>query len=127
MLATRTLGRQGLATSAIGFGCFGLSGPYGAADPTESITTIQHAIALGVTLFDTAGMYGPYSNEELLGRALRGRRDEVLVATKFGWRIEDGKIVGLDSRPEHIRAVVEASLRRLQTDHIRRAVPAPRR
>lgn len=118
MLPIRPLGHQGLATSAIGFGCFGLSGPYGAADPTESIATVQHAIALGITFFDTAEMYGPYTNEELLGRALRGRRDDVLVATKFGWRIENGTTVGLDSRPEHVRTVVEASLRRLRTDHI---------
>lgn len=117
-LPSRALGQQGLTSTAVGFGCFGLSGPYGAADPAESIATIQHAIALGVTLYDTAEMYGPYTNEELLGRALRGRRDDVIVATKFGWRIENGRTVGVDSRPEHIRAVVEGSLRRLGTDRI---------
>jgi aryl-alcohol dehydrogenase-like predicted oxidoreductase len=85
-------------------------------DERESIATIHRAIALGCTFLDTAEVYGPYTNEELLGRALKGRRDQVILATKFGFRIENGP--GLDSRPEHIRQVVEGSLRRLQTDHI---------
>jgi aryl-alcohol dehydrogenase-like predicted oxidoreductase len=95
-----------------------MSQSYGAADEAESIATIQRAVDLGVTLFDTAEAYGPFHNEELLGRALKGRRDAVILATKFGWRLENGKITGLDSRPEHVRKVVEASLGRLATDRI---------
>lgn len=119
-IAKRKLGRQGLEVSAIGLGCMGMSMSYGPADETESIATIHRAIELGCTLLDTAEVYGPYINEELLGRALLGRRDKVIIATKFGFRIENGKQVGteLDSRPEHIRQVVEGSLQRLQTDHI---------
>jgi aryl-alcohol dehydrogenase-like predicted oxidoreductase len=114
----RKLGRQGLEVSALGLGCMGMSESYGAADETESVATIHRAIELGVTLFDTAEVYGFFRNEELLGRALRGRRQAVVIATKFGWRIEDRKVVGLDSRPEHVREVAEASLRRLGTDYI---------
>src|SRR5438270_12070611 len=118
MLKKRKLGTQGLAVSQLGLGVMGMSASYGMADERESLATIDRAIELGVTLFDTAEVYGPFKNEELLGRALKGRRDRVIIATKFGWRIEAGKPVGLDSRPEHIREVVEASLRRLDTDHI---------
>jgi aryl-alcohol dehydrogenase-like predicted oxidoreductase len=118
MLARRKLGRQGLEVSALGLGCMGMSQSYGPGDDRESIATIHRAIELGVTFFDTAETYGPFKNEELLGRALAGRRQGVVVATKFGFRIQDGKTVGLDSRPEHVREVVEASLRRLGTDHI---------
>src|SRR5690242_17271827 len=114
----RKLGRQGLEVSALGLGCMGMSESYGAADETESVATIHRAIELGVTLFDTAEVYGFFRNEDLLGRALRGRRQAVVIATKFGWRIEDRKVVGLDSRPEHVREVAEASLRRLGTDYI---------
>src|SRR5512143_3531869 len=118
MLARRKLGRQGLEVSALGLGCMGMSQSYGPGDDRESVATIHRAIDLGVTFFDTAETYGPFKNEELLGRALEGRRDQAVIATKFGFRIQDGKAVGLDSRPEHVREVVEASLRRLGTDHI---------
>ena len=121
MLTTRTLGTQGLAVSALGLGCMGMSQAYGTSeerDERESMATIHRALELGVTLFDTAEVYGPYTNEELLGRALKGRRDRVVIATKFGFRIENGTIAGMDSRPEHVREAVEGSLRRLSTDRI---------
>ena len=118
MLQKRSLGRSGLEVSALGLGCMGMSQSYGAFDDVESIATVHRAIDLGVTLFDTAEVYGPFTNEELLGRALAGRRHDVIIATKFGFDIRDGKVNGTDSRPDHIRNVVEASLRRLQTDHI---------
>jgi aryl-alcohol dehydrogenase-like predicted oxidoreductase len=117
-LAQRRLGGQGLRVSALGLGCMGMSQSYGPADERESLATIDRAIELGVTFFDTAEAYGPFTNEELLGRALKGRRDRVIVATKFGWRIEGGRPVGIDSRPQHVKEVAEASLRRLGTDHI---------
>jgi aryl-alcohol dehydrogenase-like predicted oxidoreductase len=125
MLTTRTLGTRGLTVSSIGLGLMGMSHAYGtpeARDERESIATIHRAIELGCTFLDTAEAYGPYRNEELLGRALKGRpgaRDRVVIATKFGFRFDDeGRMVGVDSRPAHIREVVEASLRRLQTDRI---------
>jgi len=118
MIAKRTLGRQGLEVGALGLGCMGMSQSYGPGDDGESIATIHRAIDLGVTLFDTAEVYGPFVNEELLGRALEGRRERALVATKFGFRIESDDRYALDSRPEHVRAVAEASLRRLRTDRI---------
>jgi aryl-alcohol dehydrogenase-like predicted oxidoreductase len=94
----------------------GMSQSYGPADEQESLATIDRAIELGIDFFDTAEVYGPYKNEELLGRALRGRRDRVIIATKFGWKIEDGKMTGVDS--SRIREAVDGSLRRLATDHI---------
>jgi aryl-alcohol dehydrogenase-like predicted oxidoreductase len=118
MLKTRKLGTQGLEVSEVGLGCMGMSFAYGTPDDDESIATIHRAIDLGCTFLDTAEVYGPFTNEELLGRALKGRRQQVTIATKFGWRIVDGKIVGLNSRPAHVREVVEASLKRLQTDRI---------
>jgi len=116
---TRTLG-QGLEVSAIGLGCMGMSQSYGANPGTrdEMIGVIRSAVDSGVTFFDTAEVYGPYENEELVGEALQPIRGEVVVATKFGWRIEDGRSVGLDSRPERIAEVADASLRRLRTDVI---------
>jgi aryl-alcohol dehydrogenase-like predicted oxidoreductase len=117
-LPARKLGRQGLTVSAIGLGCMGMSESYGPADEAESIATLHRAIALGCTFLDTAEVYGPFSNEDLLGRALIGKRHQVVIATKFGFKIENGTIVGTDSRPEHIRQTVEGSLRRLRTDYI---------
>jgi len=115
----RRLGNQGLVVSALGLGCMGMSWAYGPRDEAESVATIHEAIDLGVTLFDTAEVYGPYENEKLLGRALQGRRDWVLIATKFGFQITpDGKTAGPDSRPEHVKEVVKASLQRLNTDRI---------
>jgi aryl-alcohol dehydrogenase-like predicted oxidoreductase len=96
----------------------GMSQSYGVPDDPESIATIHRALELGVTLFDTAEAYGPFKNEELLGAALRGKRSQAVIATKFGWRIQEGKVDGLDSRPEHVKEVCEASLRRLGTDYI---------
>ena len=121
MLTTRTLGSQGLTVSALGLGCMGMSQSYGTAeerDERESIATVHRAIELGVTFFDTAEVYGPYVNEELLARALAGKREQVVIATKFGFAIHDGRTTGLDSRPAHIREAVEGSLRRLRTDRI---------
>lgn len=117
MLKPRNLGPH-LQVSALGLGCMGMSQSYGEANEQESIATVHRAIDLGVTLFDTAEVYGPFTNEELLGRALRGKRERVVIATKFGWNIEDGKVNGLTSRPERIRATVDGSLRRLGIDTI---------
>ncbi len=118
MLSKRRLGRQGLEVSELGLGCMGMSHAYGVPNEQESLATIDRALELGVDFLDTAEVYGPFRNEELLGRALKGRRERVVIATKFGFKIEDGKMAGLDSRPEHIRDVVEGSLRRLATDYI---------
>jgi aryl-alcohol dehydrogenase-like predicted oxidoreductase len=120
MLPMRKLGRQGLEVSMIGLGCMGMSQSYGPADEPESVATLHRALDLGCNFLDTAEVYGPFTNEELLGRALKGRRAEVVIATKFGFRLEGGKQVGgeRDSRPEHIREALEGSLRRLQTDHV---------
>ncbi len=115
----RYLGGPGLMVSALGLGCMGMSWGYGARDDAESVATIHEAIDLGITFFDTAEVYGPFENEKLLGRALQGRRDLVVIATKFGFKIgADGKTAGTDSRPEHVKEVVDASLERLGTDRI---------
>ena len=117
-MQARALGTQGLTVSALGLGCMGMSWAYGEADEREAVETIRRALDLGVTFFDTAEVYGPYENERLLGRALGADRDRVTIATKFGFRIVEGRIEGLDSRPENVRRVCEAALERLGTDHI---------
>ena len=126
MLPTRTLGTQGLTVSALGLGLMGMTQAYGTPeerDERESIATIHRTLELGVTFLDTAEAYGPYRNEELLARALKalghGARDRIIIATKFGFRFDtNGASVGVSSRPEHIREVVDGSLRRLATDRI---------
>ena len=115
----RTLGRNGLEVSALGFGCMGISFAYGpAATRDEGIAIIRAAVERGVTFFDTAEVYGPFENEEVVGAALAPVRDQVVIATKFGFKIEGGKQAGLDSRPAHIREVADASLRRLKIERI---------
>jgi aryl-alcohol dehydrogenase-like predicted oxidoreductase len=115
----RTLGRTGLQVSALGLGCMGMSEFYGPHDEAESIAVIHNAIDAGVTFLDTADIYGNGHNEELLGRALRGRRDEVVLATKFGnVRTQDGTFIGVNGRPEYVRSACEASLQRLSVDRI---------
>jgi aryl-alcohol dehydrogenase-like predicted oxidoreductase len=115
----RRLGNEGLAVSAQGLGCMGMSEFYGSADEGEAIATIQRALDLGVTFLDTADMYGPFTNEKLVGRAIAGRRDEVVLATKFGnQRAEDGSFLGINGKPDYVRAACDASLRRLGVEHI---------
>lgn len=119
MLAQRKLGTQGLSVSEMGLGCMGMGNIiYGESDEAESIATLHRALELGVNFLDTAEVYGPYDNEALLGRALAGKRSGVVLATKFGFRIEDRKTTGVTSDPAHIRTAVEGSLRRLNTDYI---------
>ncbi|WP_400190602.1 aldo/keto reductase [Hymenobacter sp. B81] len=119
-LPSRTLGRQGLTVSALGLGCMGMSDFYAGRDDAESLRTLHRAQELGVTFFDTADMYGPFKNEELLGRFLQGRRAEVVLATKFGIQRDpqDPARRGVNGRPEYVRQACEASLRRLGTDYI---------
>ncbi|ACB95395.1 aldo/keto reductase [Beijerinckia indica] len=115
----RALGKSGLDVSAIGFGCMGLNFSYShALTKDESITLIRQAVERGITFFDTAEVYGPFTNEEIVGEALAPFRDQVVIATKFGFNIVDGKMAGMNSRPEHIRAVCDASLKRLGVEVI---------
>lgn len=118
-MLTRKLGTGGLEVSAIGFGCMGLDFGYAnKVDKAEGVRIIRHAVDRGVTLFDTAEIYGPFTNEEMVGEALRPVRDQVVIATKFGFDIVDGRQASLNSRPDHIRAVADASLKRLGIDVI---------
>ncbi|AVA19993.1 aldo/keto reductase [Rhizobium sp. LEGMi198b] len=121
-MKTRKLGKE-LSVSAVGLGCMGMSFAYGATDDNESVKTLHRAVDLGVTFFDTAETYGPFTNEVLVGRALKPVRDRVVIATKFGFKLDLEKsgpaaMVGVDSRPEHVKEVAEASLKRLDTDVI---------
>ena len=118
-MQTRTLGSEGLKVSAQGLGCMGMSEFYGTADEDEAVATIHRALELGVTFLDTADMYGPFTNEKLVGRAIAGRREEVVLATKFGnERSEDGGYLGINGKPEYVHKACDASLRRLGVEHI---------
>ncbi len=115
----RALGKQGLKVSALGLGCMGMSDFYGSGDEKESISVIHRALELGVNFFDTADMYGPFTNEKLLGKAIAGKRDQVILATKFGnVRAEDGSFLGISGKPDYVLKACDASLKRLGVDHI---------
>ena len=118
-METRKLGNQGLNVSALGLGCMGMSEFYGAADEKEALATIDTALELGINFLDTADMYGPFTNEKLVGKAIRGRRDAIILATKFAnQRGEDGSFLGINGKPEYVRSACDASLKRLGVDHI---------
>ena len=115
----RYLGSQGLVVSELGLGCMGMSEFYGTTDEDESVSTIHRAIELGITFLDTADMYGPFTNERLVGKAIADRCDQVVLATKFGnERREDGSWIGVNGKPEYVRSACDASLERLGTEHI---------
>jgi aryl-alcohol dehydrogenase-like predicted oxidoreductase len=118
-MKSRTLGNQGLVVSALGLGCMGMSEFYSGRDDKAAMATIHRALKLGITLLDTADMYGPFTNEELVGRAIADRRDRVLIATKFGnVRSAEGAFLGISGKPDYVRSACEGSLRRLGVDHI---------
>ncbi|MGE5734915.1 MAG: aldo/keto reductase, partial [Acidobacteriota bacterium] len=119
-MQSRALGRNGLVVSALGLGCMGMSEFYGALDDQESLATIDRALELGINFLDTADVYGPYTNEELVGKAIRGRRDRVILATKFGIVRDPNNphARGVNGKPEYVRQSCEASLKRLRVDHI---------
>ena len=118
-LPHRTLGQEGLGVSALGLGCMGMSDFYAGRNDDESVATIRRALDIGIDFLDTADVYGPFTNERLVGRAIKGRRDEVVLATKFGnERAEDGTFVGVNGRPEYVRKACDGSLQRLGTDRI---------
>ena len=114
----RTLGSEALPVSAIGLGCMGMSAFYGSADRGEAIETIHRALEIGVTFLDTAEMYGPHTNEQLIGEAVAGKRDQYTIATKFGITVNDDGSRGLDGSPENVRRSIDGSLERLGTDHV---------
>src|SRR5262249_15521685 len=116
---TRALGRQGLRVSALGLGCMGMSEFYEGRDEAESIATIHRSLDLGMTFLDTADMYGPFTNERLIGKAIRDRRDRVVIATKFGnVRGEDGSFLGVNGRPDYVRKACDGLLQRLGVGHL---------
>src|SRR5437868_9090365 len=118
-METTSLGTQGLVVSRQGLGCMGMSEFYGTHDDAESIATIHRALELGVTFLDTADMYGPFTNEQLVGRAIADRREQVVIATKFGnVRSAEGAFLGISGKPDYVRSACEGSLRRLGVDHI---------